>query len=203
MRNIAKLLVLAAGFSAIPLTGQSSNLNEKQDAIDGIRDRGRSSYAADLLSKERGNLSQSELDALADDLVAVAVAFTENGSPKEARAAAAALRALSASGRAGRATPYSGAFDSIRRIFEGSPEIGVRAGALTNMTRLPNVGRAVAYMVGMTTSNEYWALPAVEHLGQDLGAPGVAALKRLYKADTVVFNPARRFVEWYAASNGW
>jgi len=160
-------------------------------------------HAADLLSKERGNLSQSELDALADDLVAVAVSFDVNGSHKQAQAAFAALRALSSSARAGRAAPYPLAFDSIRRIFEGSPETGIRGAALLSMTRLTNVGQVAAYMAGVATSNEYWALPAVEHLGQDLGAPGVAALKRLYKADTVVLNPARRFVEWYATSNGW
>jgi len=202
MKDIAKLLALVAAMTAVPLAAQSSDSNDVRGAVDAVRDRGRSIRVIELLSKERGNLSPSELDALADDLVSLAVAFDATGSPKEHSAATAALAALLSSADAGRTTPYPRAFDSIQRVYEGSREPGIRGATLYAMTQL-NGGRAVGFLTGVATSNDLEASFAVKHLGFDLGAPGVAALKRLYKAGTVVQYSAQQALEAIAASKGW
>jgi len=198
-----KLLVLVAGVLAAPLAGQAADSTEMRVAVNAVRERGRSSRAIQLLSGERANLSARELDTIADELVTIAVAFDGTNSREKQLAALPALGALVGATFGEHPVPYAGAFDRVRRIYEESPAVGIRSGALMGMTRLPNAARAIAFMETVATSNTILADNAVRHLGFDMGPAGVASLRGLYEADAVVLYRARIALNDFAASKGW
>lgn len=176
---------------------------ELSRALMAVRD-GHLLLAAAILAQERTPLPTDELDALADSLVAIAIAFGPGDDLSTERAAVAAEAALVVSTHPGRGIPYPHAFEKLQRVYEESPDRGARGGTLMLFTQLPKKGRVVGFLVDIATGKDTdVAVQAVQILADELGEPGVSRLWQLF-VDGAVQDPAanERLVA-IARRRGW
>lgn len=175
-----------------------------QAALLAVRERGSSSLASAFLSQERGPRSVTELDAFADSLVRIAIAFKPGDPRSEQRAAGSASVALLSAARPDRAVPYPHAFEALVRIYEGSTEPGRRGSTLWLMTQLPNQGPVLDFLAKVASaSGPGTATTAIRHLAHDTGEAGLARLRRLYEENTVVDPIAREHLRAIALVHEW
>jgi hypothetical protein len=186
---------------------------------------GSPSLASALLSQEGQSRSAQDLNALADSLVVIATSYRRGDPAVQQRAAHAAAEALLTAAHPGHLAerrswlaentkgipesrrrlpvPYAGAFDALVRIFEGSPDTGLRGATLYFLTELPDQARVVAFFRDVAASRTDMASTAIRHLSMDLGAAGMTILRRLYDKDAVVDPTAREHLMAIALANGW
>lgn len=172
-----------------------------QEAVNSVR-RGRGGAVEALLRQQRGSLTGDALDALADSLVNVALQhrFADQG----AQAAITAAAALAVAGaEAGPGVRYARAFDNLERMYRESSLDRFRAGVLTLFPHMPNRVRALGFLAEVAASNEMPAREAVRVLYSDTGPAGVARLRRMHGAGTVVEPAARVLLSSIAREEGW
>lgn len=172
-------------------------------ALASVRSAARPGAARAILAQQRGAHSRADRDALADSLVAIAIAF-KRGDPIEMdRAARAARVALASAAAPSRATPYEGAFEALTAIVERSGEVGVRASTLWFVAQLPNGPAVREYLAEFAVSSDELAYYAVGLLGRETGPAGLARLRRLYRDGSVVEPNAVKELAGLAEYHGW
>ena len=216
--RFAQVLVLASAVAAGSLDGQVRDREDLTSVLTRLRERGNTSSAAAWLAQEGGRRSPQELELLADSLVSIAVGYRTGDPPEKQRAASDAALAILVAAHPGHLAsraeklaeagqsppvPFERAFDHLVRVFEGTNDAGMRGGVLYLLTQLPQQGRVATYLAGVATSPSPAAPTAIRHLGDDMGEPGLAALRRLHQTGAVSEPTAREYLEIIARARGW
>lgn len=187
--------------------GVKAQVTEKtmsvSDAVESVR-AGRVSVGADLLANKGGGVSGAERQAFADSLVVIATSYRSEDPGSALGAATAALTVIELAADASRGTPFPRAFETLVRIYQGSPEVRIRGTVLSLIGSLSSHGRAVQFLseVAVTPGG---AMPsiAVRTLAQKTGQSGLDELRRLYEAQSVVNSRAREILDAMARRHGW
>jgi len=192
---------------------------DMQSALTSVH-AGNGSAAETFLTQEGARRPRPELDALADSLVAIATSYDARDPLQGREARLAASIALKSSGdprglaeRSQRMAEwqlpppiaYPLALDKLLLVFEGMPQPSERSAMLGLLTSLPDTGRVVAFLgdVAARRDDGSAARAAVGELYRNMGAAGLATLRRLFEADAVTDRAARRHLRAIATGRGW
>jgi hypothetical protein len=159
--------------------------------------------ASQILGQRIGAHSQQAREALADSLAELAMAYRLGDELLRRRAAGAAVSALGIAGSSLEPVPFVPAFDRLARIVEQGPNVGIRAGALWTMPRLHHQAPVLPFLRRIATTDDQLAHNAVELLALEMGPPGLAVLRELYRSGTVVDARARSRLLGLAEDHGW
>jgi len=199
----ASVWVTAAGTLSLPAqppTSRAARIARDVRAGD-VRASVALGEAVGILTQRDRSYPESELDAVADSLVVIALMFPGDS----AKAVNTRGRAMAAIMRAGTAlnsgTPYKGAASRLRRIALGGR--GVGASAVFGLTRLPDRSEALRELATVARSNVRTARVAVEFLATDMDDAGVQVLKELHDASEVTEPSAQKQLLRIARDKGW
>jgi len=172
-------------------------------AVVGAVRAGGGALARDILMQSRGPESPEKINALLDSLVAIALAYRP-GDPMEARQAArAAQRAIGLAWSRLSTVPLPGAFDALARIVHESESAGAQGASLWAMTQVDDPGPVLPFLSEIATSDHRRAEQAVMVLWQEMGPPGLAALRRFHATGAVIQPHARHQLDFIARREGW
>lgn len=203
MKRFASVFLSWAVLVPVGLQAQVVESTSLSAAVESVR-RGRASWAADILSNKGGGISGAEQSALADSLVVIATSYRA-GDPRATLAAAiAAMTVVNLAVDANRGTPFPHAFETLVRIYEGSPEERIQSTALVSIGSLPSKGRAVQFLSAIAVMPDgTMPLFAVRTLSEEAGPSGLNELRRLFGKKTVLNPNAKGLLDSIARRHGW
>jgi hypothetical protein len=146
----------------------------------------------------------SELDVLADSMVAIAVDYYPRGGAQAVQVLRA-VRGILVSAmqwEGPRGVAYAGASDHVVALAYG---LEGRGGTVGTLSRIPDRAEAMEHLRRFASADYLAALQAVEILADETfgGAEGLAILRDLYDQDLVTEPNARRQLAAVAAARGW
>lgn len=202
---VVTILALAA---VSPLHAQARRENPSAaEAAAALRTHRRYTEAVWVLTQVHGVQPRDKMDAVADSLVAIAVGFPgRDAEATRIRAAAMTGLMMAAKGNAGGevgGTPYTGATERFMRIAETAKDNGVRAAALSSLTKLPATPATYAFFRKVATSQDPVARWAVNLLDTEMGAEGQAVAHDLYRSGQVTQPEAKKALAGVAMAHGW
>ena len=203
MHKMASVLLSWVFLVPVGLEAQVVEATSVSAAVRSVRE-GRVSSAADFLANKGGGVSGAEKSTLADSLVVIATSYRA-GDPRVAlQAANAAMTVVSLAVDASRGTPFPHAFETLVRIYEGSPEVRIQGTTLILIGSLPSEGRAVQFLSDIAVMPD-GAMPsfAVRTLSEEAGQPGLNELRRLFDRKTVLNSRAKELLASVAHRKGW
>lgn len=195
-------LVLALpGASAAQRVDPQAPLTE---VLESRRTTGSPHMARAILSQASGPQTPERLDALADSLVAVVLAYRPGGSQEQLQAARAAIGAITWAGnRLNRTLLYPRAFSRLVQIHQEA-EVGFASGALRGIAYLADeTVRARAYLREVAVSDSPLAWRAIQLLAEEMGPEGLAIVQALHTSGEVQHGLARSQVALVARRHGW
>ena len=146
----------------------------------------------------------SELDVLADSMVAIAVDYHPRGDAQAVAVLGAVEGILMSAMRweEPRGVPYAGASD---RIVALAYRLEGRGGTIRTLTVIPDRTEALEHLRHFAVSDHSTAEQAVAILAEEAfgGAEGLAILRGLYDQGLVTEPRARRQLGAVAAARGW
>ena len=200
----SSLLLAVAAVTVAELGAQRPQVVDTMDAgntMSVLRARQNFRSASDVLRQVRGPQAASKLDALADSLTAFVLSYQEGDGRHQA-----ALSAISALSRATRSDipgqPFGAASERLLRIAEAA-HVGMRAAALSAIRRVPDRKTAFALLGAVAESGNEVAYVAVGLLGREMGADGLAELRRIYLAGLIREPQAFRDASAIARYHDW
>jgi len=174
-----------------------------------LRKSGQAGGAVAVLSQARGPEAAKKMDDIADSLVAIAVGFPGQDA-RGARTRGAALNALvlagiGSSGVVGTShgIPYRGAAERLKRISEAAEDVGIRATALLDLTKLPDRANLLPFLRQVATSQRPVADRAVTLLAEETGPDGQSIARNLYRNGGVTQKTAKEMLDRAAFAHGW
>ncbi|MDP1860704.1 MAG: hypothetical protein Q8K82_18655 [Gemmatimonadaceae bacterium] len=174
-----------------------------------LRGHGHATGALAVLTQARGRQPQQKMDEIADSLVAIAVSFPgmdlRGAQTRGAAQATILLAGMGSSGIVGidHAVPYVGAADRLMRIAETAEDVGMRGGALSGLTQLPNKTRLLPFLRHVAMSQNVVAWKAVTLLTEETGPEGRAIARELYREGRVTQPTAREMLVRAAGAYRW
>ncbi len=173
-------------------------------AVVGAVRAGGGALARDILTQSRGPESPEKIAALLDSLVVIALAYRPGDPLDDLQAARAAQSAIGLAWGRLSTVPLPGAFDALARIVHESEDAGMQAASLWAMTQTETPDPAVlALLSEIATSDRFLAVQAVMLLWQEMGPPGLAALRRFHATGAVTQPQARAQLLFIARRQGW
>jgi len=173
-----------------------------------LRSDGNNWEALQILKQAWGPHAPSELDAVADTLVAIAVTMASrvHSDPADVRArklqaASSAVETLRLAGIGPGAARYIGSPPRLLRIAESGA--WTAPAALLALTSQPDTNQTLRFLRQISMQDTYAAPTAVFLLAADMGVEGIDTLRGLYRAGLVVHPLARRQLDAIAAQNRW
>jgi len=220
MRSSSFLIVgatsLALSTQACAIHAQSvtnQRIDDVRDVARTLRAHGHAGYAVRVLTQTTGAQPREKLDAIADTLVSIAIAFP-GADLRGARTRAAALSALlragarypvsESGGKPGhQRVPYSGAAERLQVIAENAPDPGIAATALLSLPEMMNRAQLLPYLRRLAMSQNRVVPSVLIALDQETGAEGVAILHDLFRKRLVTQPQAQELLVRLAAARGW
>ena len=171
-----------------------------------IRATGRSGQAPNVLRQRWGPQPAPLLNAVADSLVAIAVAFgkaSDNGRTSQEAASTAISSFLLAGASEGDGVPYRGAAVRLGKIVADG-DVGVTGGAVFALTRIDDrrAGLAELARIARFPDNPA-AYTAVHFLARQTGPEGLEALRLAWRRGEITQPLALRLVQSVAWHAGW
>lgn len=145
--------------------------------------------------------SRDEREALADTIMAIAIA--EDGQPVPGLSAANVIHLLAVNARGPATTRLFSATRRLQTIADQAADVGVRAAATLAMGMLPDTAGSVRALVEIARSSNLAAYVAVTALASSRGSAGIAALRTLYTEHLVQTREARTTMNYWAVKFGW
>lgn len=172
---------------------------------------GGSKYVMDsLLRQEYAPRPLSDLDALADSLVAIALEAEPDGPEEVRKLASNAIRQLLFASAAweGNGTPYLGGLERLIRIFEGSKVNTLRIRALEGISEVPDTAGAIDYLGKVVTAGEdeisgYMVFNAFPLLTGKFGDRGLEHAHQLYREGRISHRGAQGHLNYLKKKHGW
>lgn len=181
-----------------------------------VTPRGDPSWFLDIMQQRHRAVSESKLDALADSLVARAIAGPRSPSTVEVNGGLVLLPsdllALAGDRGARQGAPYRGAIERLIRIHQQATDDAVRTAALSAMPGVVGRDRGLGYLKTVATSNDATSWYAINILtidarGGSWGGPrpttaeseqSDAILRALYSSRQVRNAQAKRLLDQWA-----
>lgn len=206
-RTSLTFLLTAALAVTHPLSATAQRVDPQaplKEVLESLRTTGSPHMARAILSQASGLQTPERLDALADSLVAVVLAYRQGGSQEQIQAARAAMGAITWGGNRLSRTPlYPGAFSRLVQIHQEA-EVGFASGALRGIAYLAEErARARAYLREVAVSDSPLAWRAIQLLAEEMGPEGLAIVQALHSTGEVQLELARSQVAHAARRHGW
>lgn len=180
------------------------------EAVREFRSGGSKYVMESFLRQEYAPRPLSDLDALADSLVAIALEADPDGPEEVRKLASNAIRHLIVSSAAweGNETPYPGGLERLIRIFEGSKDRGLKLYALSGISEMPDTAGAIDYLGKVVTAGEdeisgYMVFNAFPLLTGKFGDRGLEHAHQLYREGRITHRGAQGHLNYLKKKHGW
>jgi len=218
LRSAILLVLLPAGQIGAQAAQRDSSLADSSalSIMAHVTPRGDPSRFLDIMRQAHRTVPQPKLDALADSLVARAIADSHSQSSVEVKGSLVVLPSdlLAMAGNRGtrKGTPYRGAIERLIRIHQQATDDAVRTAALSAMPGVVGRERGLAYLKTVATSNDPTSWYAINILTIDASGgswsgprptsaeseQSDAILRALYSSGQVRNARAKRFLDQWA-----
>ncbi len=198
----SKILQIAALFLfgiGTPATVDAQQATSVAEILENVRaGRGENSAAIFLTT----SLSPSLLDELAEGLTAIAIDGAGATDPQSA-----ALSAVSGLGSAGRGSfgrAYPRAIQELKKIVDLSSFQPVQIAALTAIASISRpLGQSLSILSEVAARDDILATVATRYLHDQMGPPGLARLRGLYRDGSATHPAVIQSLSVWAGLYGW